>query len=609
MLRTLTKPSGVRAAAMAALLTGALFATTSVSEAATNTSQAQAIVSAAEMWLTHPVTAYCWKGGNDTGPTHGAGDSEGYSGPSSESGCTDSDESIAGFDCSGLVKFAVYQALGISLAHKVSDEAAGTTDNGDGVARHTTITSISALEPGDIVIFGTPGDFVHDGVYIGHGEMVNAYDFENDGDNGPSNEYWGVTVTPISWETAANPFYEGVRYWTTSTGNAAGASKAKSSTANTAGASKAKSPTAVVTGNVDCSNVVSLDGFSGSPETLQLSAAGKKSTLEYPDKLQSGDTLFPDPGLGIYRLDVPIPKGSRSEKVTWSLTCRDSSGDDSGNYHGSFAVARSATRDICNHGGISNPCNPPLDNALGECGFGLISGLQDGVVAKVGSVTLDPPKSVLSKAEAAISAVTAPVVGVLIACGGVASQLGGASTGSGLSPSSGRTSAGVLPASAWTPTGGATVTAPDASGTFSATFGGTYWGGLYAGVSVGCNYKIQGMALLEPGGSGYGFGVRAMVDSSGVPHSEGIQYDPGIGGYRDTLLPQDSETGNVIPTTLDNGWHEISVEVLGDQYRSSVDGTLIFSGTTPLICGGVFIRIWRSTVELRDLSVTPISKF
>lgn len=163
-----------------------------------------------------------------------------------------------------------------------------------------------------------------------------------------------------------------------------------------------------------------------------------------------------------------------------------------------------------------------------------------------------------------------------------------------------------LPASVWTPIGGTTMSAPDQTGAFTATYDGTYWGGLYAAPQVGCDYRFDGMAQLLPSGSGYGFGVDASVDSAGVPHSEGIQYDAGIGGYRDTLLPDDSETGTVTPASLDNNWHEISVTVTGNHYQSSVDGKIIFTGTTPLACGGVFIRIWRSTVRLRDLTVTPI---
>lgn len=167
-----------------------------------------------------------------------------------------------------------------------------------------------------------------------------------------------------------------------------------------------------------------------------------------------------------------------------------------------------------------------------------------------------------------------------------------------------------LPATAWTPLQGTTIGPTDASGVFTATFNGTFWGGIYAKTSAGCDYRFEGEALLESSGSGYGFGVRAMIDSSGVPHSEGIQYDAGIGGYRDTLLPDDSETGTVQTQTLDNNWHKVSVEVIGNRYQSSVDGTVRFSGTTPLTtCGGVFIRVWRSTVELKDLSVTPITQF
>jgi pimeloyl-ACP methyl ester carboxylesterase len=177
---------------------------------------------------------------------------------------------------------------------------------------------------------------------------------------------------------------------------------------------------------------------------------------------------------------------------------------------------------------------------------------------------------------------------------------------SGTAPAPG---AVALPASSWEPVGGTAKGAPDAAGTFAASYAGTYWGGLYARAAVGCNYRFEGMARLQSGGSGYGFGVRARIAAGGVPYSEGIQYDPGAGGYRDTLLPNNSETGTVIPISLDNNWHMVSVEVIGNHYQSSVDGKVIFSGTTPLSCGGVFIRIWRSTVFLRNLSVTPITKF
>ena len=165
-----------------------------------------------------------------------------------------------------------------------------------------------------------------------------------------------------------------------------------------------------------------------------------------------------------------------------------------------------------------------------------------------------------------------------------------------------------LPARAWTPISGTSLGSPDPSGKFSVSYSDTYWGGVFAPVptSVGCNYRLSGMAVLEPGGSGYGFGVRASVDADGTPHSEGIQYDAGAGGYRNTLLPQDSEDGRVVPATVDNNWHAISVAVVGNRYQSSVDGQVIFTGETPLTCGGVFVRVWRSSIKLRNVSVMPI---
>jgi hypothetical protein len=166
-----------------------------------------------------------------------------------------------------------------------------------------------------------------------------------------------------------------------------------------------------------------------------------------------------------------------------------------------------------------------------------------------------------------------------------------------------------LPVSAWAPFGGAIMSTVDAAGTFSTSFDSTYWGGVSAAPSVGCNYRFDGMAdLVSEGGPGYGFFVRGSIDSTGTPHGVGIQYDPGAGGYHDTLLPDGSESGTVTSTPLDNNWHAIVVEVVGNQYESFVDGKMIFHGTTSLTCGGVFIRVWNgAVVQLSRLSVTPIN--
>jgi cell wall-associated NlpC family hydrolase len=194
----------------------------SESAAASTPPQAQAIINAAEKWVTSPVTPYCWEGGTTTQPSHGTGDSGTengqpvYSGPAGDSGCANSGPTATaqGFDCTGLTLYAVYQALGITLPHDSTQATAAVADGGQ------ELTSISSLLPGDLVYFGGSfGDFVHVGIVAsGSGstsKIVNAYDFENDGDNGRNNKYWGVAIMPVSWWTSVPgfAFVGGVRLW------------------------------------------------------------------------------------------------------------------------------------------------------------------------------------------------------------------------------------------------------------------------------------------------------------------------------------------------------------------------------------------------------------
>jgi len=71
--------------------------------------------------------------------------------------------SPSGFDCSGLTMY-VYAQLGISLPHS----AAMQYDYGTKVDR-------SALQPGDLVFFGSsPATIHHVGIYVGGGMMIDA---------------------------------------------------------------------------------------------------------------------------------------------------------------------------------------------------------------------------------------------------------------------------------------------------------------------------------------------------------------------------------------------------------------------------------------------------
>ncbi len=110
-----------------------------------------AIVAAAESQANRP---YCFDGGNEFGPTHGAGNEEGASqcGPGS----------TVGFDCTGLTQYAAYQGTGgaVDLTHHNSQQAE--------YAPGQWITSESALQPGDIVYFGySRDDITHAGIYAG----------------------------------------------------------------------------------------------------------------------------------------------------------------------------------------------------------------------------------------------------------------------------------------------------------------------------------------------------------------------------------------------------------------------------------------------------------
>lgn len=121
-------------------------ATTDAAGSAAPSDFAQREIRAASHYLGTP---YVWGGGTPTGPSNGgSGDTK-------------------GFDCSGLVLYAVYQASGgqIELPHFADDQA----HLGAGVDRGN-------LRPGDVIAFKLNGSPIYDHIviYAGGGNVITA---------------------------------------------------------------------------------------------------------------------------------------------------------------------------------------------------------------------------------------------------------------------------------------------------------------------------------------------------------------------------------------------------------------------------------------------------
>jgi cell wall-associated NlpC family hydrolase len=70
--------------------------------------------------------------------------------------------SPSGFDCSGLVMYC-YAQVGVGLSHGATDQQHASTP-----------VPISALQPGDLVFFGSASYSHHVGIYVGGGSMIHA---------------------------------------------------------------------------------------------------------------------------------------------------------------------------------------------------------------------------------------------------------------------------------------------------------------------------------------------------------------------------------------------------------------------------------------------------
>lgn len=117
-----------------------------------------AIVTAARAFLGTP---YSWGGGNTKGPSRGIRTSSRLDGTNT-----------VGFDCSGLVLYAVHKATGITLPRTAGPQ--GLDKRGKTIKR-----DFSKMRAGDVVAFSStgsraPGAFEHVGIYIGGGKMIHA---------------------------------------------------------------------------------------------------------------------------------------------------------------------------------------------------------------------------------------------------------------------------------------------------------------------------------------------------------------------------------------------------------------------------------------------------
>ncbi|MFF3313376.1 C40 family peptidase [Streptomyces sp. NPDC002952] len=102
---------------------------------------------------------YSWGGGNASGPTTGTVS------PSGKSGVN-----IKGFDCSGLTTYA-FARVGVRLPRTAAAQA------GVGL-RIPASAGTAQLRPGDLVFYalvpGQDASIHHVGIYLGHGQMINA---------------------------------------------------------------------------------------------------------------------------------------------------------------------------------------------------------------------------------------------------------------------------------------------------------------------------------------------------------------------------------------------------------------------------------------------------
>lgn len=112
--------------------------------------------------------SYTWGGGHDP---RNPGVSRGHRNEAeADESHTYNDQNRIGFDCSGLARFATAEGRGVDIGSGNTVMQYGAmTGNG----AHSVVPD-SALKPGDLIYYGTPGDSHHVAVYAGNGLMIQA---------------------------------------------------------------------------------------------------------------------------------------------------------------------------------------------------------------------------------------------------------------------------------------------------------------------------------------------------------------------------------------------------------------------------------------------------
>jgi cell wall-associated NlpC family hydrolase len=110
--------------------------------------------------------SYSWGGGHDP---KAPGVSVGHRNDTADESWHYNDQNRTGFDCSGLARFATAEGSGVNVGsgNTVSQEEALQNLG-------ATLVPNSALQPGDLIYYGPPGDSTHVAVYAGNGLMIQA---------------------------------------------------------------------------------------------------------------------------------------------------------------------------------------------------------------------------------------------------------------------------------------------------------------------------------------------------------------------------------------------------------------------------------------------------